>query len=290
MIQRVGRTGRKRKGNVVALLSEGKERFAYDGSLEQKKLLFEAMKDISFSNEVKLFENNMRMIPDDIIPQVTRENVVVEPLKGTFSPGKRKRKVVDDSEEEEEEDLDLDAIILEDEEEKEAVASPVVENVSIIDQEIQQIGGDDIYHFLVDNDIAMNMDKEETVRPTKVVPTEADFTKLSSYKHEQNEKSKALFKTDGHIDLDKILYSHKSTMKSQPIGALTNRTGSTMKPILSFLKPSTLPQKEIEKDEIPTESPRPLTTSTTQTVSSSTNNPAKRVKQTTTTVDFYDED
>lgn len=53
-IQRVGRTGRRRKGNIVALLSEGKERSAYEGAIQQKRILFDAMKEISYSNEVKV--------------------------------------------------------------------------------------------------------------------------------------------------------------------------------------------------------------------------------------------
>ena len=54
LIQRVGRTGRKRKGNIIALLSEGRERYAFEESIKQRKILFDAMKEIPYNNDVKV--------------------------------------------------------------------------------------------------------------------------------------------------------------------------------------------------------------------------------------------
>ncbi|KAL9646847.1 hypothetical protein ABK040_013707 [Willaertia magna] len=93
LIQRIGRTGRKRKGKVVVLLSEGTEQAAYETSQRQKRELFESMKRVSSNahGEVNFFENSMRMIPDDVIPKVVRENIQVKPLQNSFSPPKKRK-------------------------------------------------------------------------------------------------------------------------------------------------------------------------------------------------------
>ncbi|KAG2385511.1 hypothetical protein C9374_003326 [Naegleria lovaniensis] len=248
-IQRVGRTGRRRKGNIVAILSEGKERSTYEAAIQQKRILFEAMKEISYSNEVRFFENSMRMIPDDIIPTVSREHITVEPLKGTFSASKttkRKRKeVIVDSDNESDSDsefqpfdddddelgthsMDLDES-KEDQDDAPTIVNPFDEN-----NENHGFGGDDLYHLL-------NTDNDPSIKELSLVdqPLDLQHVPLANdeewikYKQEKIEKSKDVYKTNGHMDLDKILGT--SSMINKTFLSNDNYGEEKPLPLLSFL-------------------------------------------------------
>ncbi len=68
MVQRMGRTGRKRKGRIVMVLAEGKEDNSYYKSQSNKKSIDRAIcngcKTLSF------YQHCHRMVPRNIHPQV----------------------------------------------------------------------------------------------------------------------------------------------------------------------------------------------------------------------------
>lgn len=77
MIQRIGRTGRKRDGRVVILVTEGREEQTLKACLIQKHYM---SKTILGSTELaqKLYKENSRMMPDDIVPECMKINIVVK--------------------------------------------------------------------------------------------------------------------------------------------------------------------------------------------------------------------
>lgn len=66
MVQRMGRTGRKRNGKVVILVTEGKEQQTLQECMIQKT----NMSNLLSSNKMTchLYPNNPRMIPDGLTP------------------------------------------------------------------------------------------------------------------------------------------------------------------------------------------------------------------------------
>jgi ERCC4-related helicase len=75
MIQRMGRTGRKREGNAVMILTEGYEVNTYKRAIEKVDKLFEQMKMLPTSKDVKFFENCPRMISHDVEPECLKQNL-----------------------------------------------------------------------------------------------------------------------------------------------------------------------------------------------------------------------
>ena len=71
IIQRFGRTGRRREGKCYTLLMKGKEEQSYQENQIKYKGLMKKMKT-KIGNEIKLCpkDDKMKMIPDKIIPQV----------------------------------------------------------------------------------------------------------------------------------------------------------------------------------------------------------------------------
>lgn len=80
MVQRMGRTGRKRMGSVIVLLMAGKEEAAYKKSLktgEKIKRMLKTTEDEDgetvssrLARNLTFYANSPRMIPDDITPQL----------------------------------------------------------------------------------------------------------------------------------------------------------------------------------------------------------------------------
>lgn len=68
MIQRMGRTGRKRDGIAVMILSEGIEAETYRRAVEKTDTLFDQMKKLPTSKGVRFFDGALRMIPFGIEP------------------------------------------------------------------------------------------------------------------------------------------------------------------------------------------------------------------------------
>lgn len=77
MIQRIGRTGRKRDGRVVILVTEGKEEQTLKACLIQKHYLSKSILS-SVELAAKLYKENSRMIPDDIIPNCMKIHINVK--------------------------------------------------------------------------------------------------------------------------------------------------------------------------------------------------------------------
>uniref|UniRef100_A0A8C5Q7K5 ATP-dependent RNA helicase FANCM n=1 Tax=Leptobrachium leishanense TaxID=445787 RepID=A0A8C5Q7K5_9ANUR len=68
LVQRMGRTGRKRKGRIVVILCEGREERMYNQSQSSKKSLYKA---VSGNNHVlQLSTQSPRMVPDGVNPRV----------------------------------------------------------------------------------------------------------------------------------------------------------------------------------------------------------------------------
>ena len=67
LIQRMGRTGRKREGRIIILLTEGKEENAYKCSLSQKKNIYKIISN--GQKNFQFFKDNPLMIPKGLQPK-----------------------------------------------------------------------------------------------------------------------------------------------------------------------------------------------------------------------------
>ncbi|XP_072171762.1 Fanconi anemia group M protein homolog isoform X2 [Diadema setosum] len=76
LVQRMGRTGRKRQGRIVMLVTEGKEVAIYDRSQYSKKGIHTALQGNSKS--LHLYPCSPRMIPQGLNPAPHKMNIVVE--------------------------------------------------------------------------------------------------------------------------------------------------------------------------------------------------------------------
>jgi ERCC4-related helicase len=73
-LQRMGRTGRKRNGNIILLLTKGKE----ESKWKQTNANYKSIQNAVSNKSLKLFKNGTRMIPDAVNPQC--EKIVVSGL------------------------------------------------------------------------------------------------------------------------------------------------------------------------------------------------------------------
>ncbi|KAJ6501105.1 hypothetical protein C8R47DRAFT_1255539 [Mycena vitilis] len=88
MLQRLGRTGRKRDGKVHVLLSEGRE----EGSLDQANATYKAVqKAILCGDKLELYGDVERLLPDHVIPQCLQQEMKI-------SRGTKRRRYNDDTE------------------------------------------------------------------------------------------------------------------------------------------------------------------------------------------------
>ncbi|XP_075388221.1 Fanconi anemia group M protein [Tenrec ecaudatus] len=82
LIQRMGRTGRKRKGRIVVILSEGREEHTYNQSQSNKRTIYKA---ISGNRQVlHFYQESPRMVPEGVTPklhQMAITHSVCEPQK-----------------------------------------------------------------------------------------------------------------------------------------------------------------------------------------------------------------
>lgn len=68
LVQRMGRTGRKRQGRIVVILAEGREERTYNQSQSNKRSIYKA---ISGNRQVlHFYQGSPRMVPDGINPQL----------------------------------------------------------------------------------------------------------------------------------------------------------------------------------------------------------------------------
>jgi len=75
LVQRMGRTGRKRSGRVVQLLTRGAEEQAYKKSLSTQKSVSKAV--TKGGDKFRMYEDSPRMVPTDCQPQLRREHIDV---------------------------------------------------------------------------------------------------------------------------------------------------------------------------------------------------------------------
>ncbi|XP_045144045.1 Fanconi anemia group M protein [Echinops telfairi] len=82
LIQRMGRTGRKRKGRIVVILSEGREEQTYNQSQSNKRSIYRA---ISGNRQVlHFYQESPRMVPEGVTPELHKMFIthsVCEPEK-----------------------------------------------------------------------------------------------------------------------------------------------------------------------------------------------------------------
>nr|XP_034991434.1 Fanconi anemia group M protein isoform X1 [Zootoca vivipara] len=83
LVQRMGRTGRKRQGRIVVILSEGREERTYNQSQLNRRSLLKA---ISESKGLHLYQHSPRMIPEGINPKMHRMPIM--PAEREPSPSK----------------------------------------------------------------------------------------------------------------------------------------------------------------------------------------------------------
>ncbi|TXT12930.1 hypothetical protein VHUM_01331 [Vanrija humicola] len=86
LLQRVGRTGRKRDGNVHVLMSEGREEFNHDTAQQTHR---EIQEEILHSRNLELFEDVERLLPPGPLPAVLEQEMEVDP----WDPAEQKKKV-----------------------------------------------------------------------------------------------------------------------------------------------------------------------------------------------------
>ncbi|ESO87655.1 hypothetical protein LOTGIDRAFT_127429 [Lottia gigantea] len=76
LVQRMGRTGRKREGRIVMLVTEGKEEQIYNQSQYSKKSIHKAI--LSGGKSLQFYQHNPRMIPNGLIPQCHKMYITVQ--------------------------------------------------------------------------------------------------------------------------------------------------------------------------------------------------------------------
>ncbi|XP_071625686.1 uncharacterized protein [Temnothorax longispinosus] len=92
LVQRMGRTGRKRDGHIIVLVTDGKEHENLKSTLSRRDSLNNKILNTSniFSS---LYDNNPRMIPDQFTPECHKIHITVLPKTPNLK-GKGKRKNV----------------------------------------------------------------------------------------------------------------------------------------------------------------------------------------------------
>ncbi|CAF1378592.1 unnamed protein product, partial [Didymodactylos carnosus] len=105
LIQRMGRTGRKRQGRIVLLMTEGKEeRTLRDGELKQRRI-YKTIVD--GQRTLKLYSKNPRMLPSNIHPTCQEMNIKFDESVDKQQMTGTKRKDTNDDEKE----FDFDRMI-----------------------------------------------------------------------------------------------------------------------------------------------------------------------------------
>ncbi|XP_060117345.1 Fanconi anemia group M protein [Heteronotia binoei] len=83
LVQRMGRTGRKRQGRIVVILSEGREERTYNQSQSNKRSLFKA---ISENKVLRFYQHSPRMIPEGVNPKMHRMLITPPACEQDHSP------------------------------------------------------------------------------------------------------------------------------------------------------------------------------------------------------------
>ncbi|XP_028995412.1 Fanconi anemia group M protein isoform X2 [Betta splendens] len=73
LVQRMGRTGRKRQGRIVVILAEGREERTYNQSQSNKRSIYKAI--ISNKSGFHMFPNSPRMLPEGVNPTLHKMHI-----------------------------------------------------------------------------------------------------------------------------------------------------------------------------------------------------------------------
>ncbi|XP_014603287.1 PREDICTED: Fanconi anemia group M protein isoform X1 [Polistes canadensis] len=91
LVQRMGRTGRKRDGHIIVLVTDGKEHEALKSTMQRRESL--NSKILNTSNiSSSLYEENPRMIPDVCNPECRKMHIHIKP-KTPVKKGTKSKKV-----------------------------------------------------------------------------------------------------------------------------------------------------------------------------------------------------
>nr|XP_046222365.1 Fanconi anemia group M protein isoform X2 [Oncorhynchus gorbuscha] len=73
LVQRMGRTGRKRQGRIVVILAEGREERTYNQSQSNKRRVYKSI--VGNSHSFHMFPHNPRMMPDGVHPALHKMHI-----------------------------------------------------------------------------------------------------------------------------------------------------------------------------------------------------------------------
>ncbi|XP_028981524.2 Fanconi anemia group M protein [Esox lucius] len=80
LVQRMGRTGRKRRGRIVVILAEGREERTYNQSQSNKRSVYRSI--VGNSHSFKMYPLSPRMLPDEVRPALHRMHITC----GRYAP------------------------------------------------------------------------------------------------------------------------------------------------------------------------------------------------------------
>jgi len=89
LVQRMGRTGRKRRGQIIVLVAAGKEENLYNKSQSTKKSVHRAISE--GCKNLKFYDSCPRMVPRRVQPRVHKMHMTV----GEFVSTKNSKKIAD---------------------------------------------------------------------------------------------------------------------------------------------------------------------------------------------------
>lgn len=90
LVQRMGRTGRKRDGHIIILVTDGKEHEMLKSTIARRDSL--NYKVLNTNNIFSsLYQNNPRMIPDILIPECLKMHISIQPKTPVIKYKNRKR-------------------------------------------------------------------------------------------------------------------------------------------------------------------------------------------------------
>ncbi|XP_053374788.1 Fanconi anemia group M protein-like [Mercenaria mercenaria] len=84
LVQRMGRTGRKREGRIVMLVTQGKEEQIYNQSQYSKKSIHKAI--LNGAKSLHFYQHSPRMVPENLTPSCHKMHITV---KENFKPTKK---------------------------------------------------------------------------------------------------------------------------------------------------------------------------------------------------------
>nr|XP_054597628.1 Fanconi anemia group M protein isoform X1 [Nothobranchius furzeri] len=73
LVQRMGRTGRKRRGRIVVILAEGREERTYNQSQSNKRSVYKSI--TSNKNGFHMYPNSPRMLPEGVNPRLHKMHI-----------------------------------------------------------------------------------------------------------------------------------------------------------------------------------------------------------------------